>query len=492
MKNKTPIFIILLLSLSTYSQVIKVNGIRQFEINNSTIIKLDGIQQTTIPIDIIGSGGFKIRFKVGNNVNPTISQGTLTEINLISDIKGPITSTNPLKILDQAVFVTGDTVLENLLDTSSLTVNDLVSVSGAINALDNDMQLSRLELHNSLSQWKLRGFVHNITATSFTIGALTININAVTPTNCNNGFVDNVFVSIEATPDATYSAGNPLTTLTTITCETPDVDEDSNNSVPTVVEGMISDIIDLSSFKINGLTVFFDINTSFDNGEAEHLDIGTKVEVQGLLDTNTRFITADTIRFINHRVKIITPIMPADIILNQSINMLGQTILFTPETRDDDAIMSAGLLTQSQVEMRGFVDSQGQIFAQRVKYRGSPDSTHIHVRGDITSLNKPFVSINNIDIDATNSLFELDGGTVTIDAFFANLQVGMQLVIEDATFNQTTQKLTYGDIELVEQELEDDADQQKSATQTREIIGTGGVGLATVTGSEVIFHSSFE
>ena len=425
-------------------------------------------------------------------MNPTISQGTFTEINLISDIKGPVTSTNPLKILDQAVFVTGDTVLENVLNANSLNVNNLLSVSGAINALDNDMQLSRLELHDSLSQWKLRGFVHNITATNFTIGALTINKNAVTPTNCSNGFVDNVFVSIEATPDATYSAGNPLTTLTAINCETPDVDEDSNNSVPTVVEGMISDIIDLSSFKINGLTIFFDINTSFDNGEVEHLDIGTKVEVQGLLDTNTRFITADTIRFINHRVKIITPIMPADIILNQSINMLGQTILFTPETRDDDAIMSAGLLTQSQVEMRGFVDSQGQIFAQRIKYRGTPDLSDNTVRGNITSLNKPFLSINNIAINASNSELELNDEYVNLDTFFNALQVGMQLVIEDASYNQTTQTLSNGEIELVEQELEDDADQQSSATQTREIIGTGGVGLATVTGSEVIFHSSFE
>ncbi len=495
MKNKQLPYILLLLallvSIDMPAQVITVNGIRAFEIDSNTTIKIDGVLQTTVPIDIIGSGGYKIRFKVGNDVNPTISQGTLTEINLISDIKGPVTNTHPLQILDQTVFDTADTVLENLNDANDLQINDLVEVSGAINELDNDMQLSRLEKTNSLSQWKLRGFVHNITATSFTIGSLLINRNAVSATNCSAGFIDNAFVAITASPDNSYTAGNPLTTLTSITCETPDVDEDANNSVPTVVEGVISDVIDLSSFKINNLTVFFDLNTSFDNGEAEHLDEGTKVEVQGLLDTTTRFITADTIRFINHRVKIITPVMPADITINESITMLGQTILFTPETRDDDNIVATGLTLQSQVEMRGFVDSAGQMYAQRIKYRGTPDATDIRVRGDVTSINQPFLSINNIAVDSSGSLFELDGLLVSSSAFFAQLQEGMQVVMEDAVYNQSTGKLTFGDIELVEQELNDDPNHQKSSS-TKDIIGSGGFGFATLTGSEVIFHAGFE
>ena len=492
MKNKYTI-LFLLFANQIFAQTITLNKIREFTIDSNTIITVDGIIITNSNFfEIIGTGGYKSRFTIGNDVNTTISQGTFTEINLISDIKGPVTSINPLKILDQFVFVTGDTVLDNINSIDTLNLNDLVAVSGAISEVDNDIQLSRFELKNSLAEWKLRGFARNITATDFTIGSLTISRNSVASTNCNSGFINNVFVSIKASPDNSFTTGNPLTTLTSIECETADVDEDSNDSVPSVVEGVISEIIDLSSFKINGLTVFFDLTTSFDNGEAEHLDVGTKVEVQGLLDTNTRFISADTIRFINHRVKIITPVMPVDIILNQSITMLGQTILITPETRDDDAIISNGLISQAQVEMRGFVDSQGQLYAQRIKYRGTPDLSDNVVRGDITSLNKPFLTINNIAIDASGSLFELNDSIVNIDTFFNQIQLGMQLVIEDAIYNQATLKLTFGEIELVEQETEDDPDHQKTSSNSKEIIGTGGVGLATITATEVIFNSSFE
>ncbi len=501
MKLKNKIFktfaglLIVILSNNIYSQVLTVNGVREFTVDTNTIIRKDGIVVSQQKRDIIGTGGFKIRFRVANDVNTNISKGTFTEIDLISDIKGPVTALHPLTILDQSVLTTADTILDNITSIDNLTLGDFVSVSGSINENDNSMELSRLELDNTISEWKLRGFARNITATDFSIGTLTINSNAVTVTNCPNGFIENEFVEIKSTPDASFTAGNPLTTLTSIECQTPDVYQDSNDTIPVVVEGMVSEIIDLSSFRINDLVIFFDANTSFDNGETEHIDIGTKLEVQGFLDTNSRFINATTIRFVNHRVKFIATVMPSDIVIGESITIFGKQIVTTPDTRDDDVIISSGLMEQRQVEVRGFIDSAGSLFAERVKDKGAPDNQDVKLRGDITAISQPILEINGVSIDTSSSLFELSTGIVDASTFFAVIQVGMQAEIEQANYDNNTNILSVGTIKLIEQELEDDPDNAKNSknkSSKGDIIGTGGIGLATVTGVEIIFLSGFE
>ncbi|MCF6288254.1 MAG: DUF5666 domain-containing protein [Proteobacteria bacterium] len=493
------ILVILVKSQLLEAQIISVNEIRKFNIDSTTIVTLDGNVISDVSTGIIGTGGYKIRFKIGNDVNSTISQGTFSEVHMLSDIIGPVTSIQPLTILDQKVFVTADTVLENLTSGNQLVVGDLVKVSGAISAVDNSMELSRLELDNTISEWKLRGFARNITATTFTIGSLVINTNAVVASDCASGFVENSFVAIKATADLTYITAQPLTTLTSIECQTPDVDEDSNDSVPVVIEGVVSEFVDLVSFKINNLTIFFDATTSFDNGEPEHIDIGTKLEVQGLLDTNNRLIDAQTIRFIHHRVKIIAPITPADITIGQGIDIMGINVQVIPQTQDDDNIISAGINVAKQIEVRGFVDSDGTVFIQRVKDKGEIELDDTELRGDVTAINQPFINVLGVTIDTSNAEFELDDEYVTAAVFFAQLQVGMQLSIEDATYDSLTSTLLAGEVEIEEYELEDDPDynddnhdKQLSANNKIGIIGTGGVGIATITGTEIIFNSSFE
>ena len=490
--------LVFLITTNIQAKVITINGIRNFTIDQNTIITIDGIPGDESLFEIVGTGGFKTHFRVADDVNPNISMGTLSEIHLISDIKGPVTSINPFTIFDQPVFATGDTFLENLNDVTDLIIGDLTTVSGTINSQDNSIQLTRIELKPTIDEWKLRGFAKNITASNFTIGGLNIDLNGIVATDCPMGFINDVFVSIKATPDANYIAGGTLTTLTSIECQLPDIDEDSNDFVPVVIEGIVSKIVDLVTFKINNLTIFIDTDTNFDNGEAEHIDVGTKLEVQGILDTDNRLITAGTIRFIDHRVKIKAPVTPADIILNESIEILGQQIQMSPETIDDDELFTNGLNTPRQIEVRGFIDSQGNIYAQRVRDKGSPDSQDVTLRGDVNAINQPMITVNGVLIDASNSQFELNEGPATIAEFFAQLQVGMQLSIDNASYDAVTQQLSLGEIEIAEQETEDDPDNSNNGTpkllseNLKEIVGTGGIGLATITGNEVIFSSGFE
>jgi len=496
MQSKAKIIVLLVLFiLQSKAEVITLNDIRNFTIGPDTVIRVDDITVDQNLFEIIGIGGFKVRFRIGEDVNTTISQGTFSEINLISDVIGPVTSLQPLTIMDQEVFVTSETILENLSSASQLVVGDRVKVSGAISSVDNSIALSRLEKDNTLNEWKVRGFARNVNASTFTIGNLTVNTNAVAATNCNGVLAENDFVSIKATPDINYSLGQNLATLTEIECQTADVDEDPNDTVPVVVEGVISNIVDLVSFKVNNLTVFFDANTSFDNGEPEHIDAGTKVEIQGMLDTNNRFITAQTIRFIEHRVKIIAPVEPGSIVPDQSIEIMGIPVVIIPQTRDDDNIMSQGLNSAKQIEVRGFVDSMGTVYAQRVKDKGEADANDSRLRGDISAINRPLITVLGVTIDTSNSTFELETGAVDADAFFAHIQVGMQLAIEDASYDSINTVLSLGNIEIEEEEIEDDPDTNQNkaiSNTTKEIIGIGGVGLATITSIELIFSSGFE
>ncbi len=479
-------------------KILNVNDIRNYTINSSTILSIDGIIQNITTFEVIGSGGYKIRFKVAEDVNTTISQGTLEELHLISDIKGPITNLDPLEIMNQGSFITSDTILVNINNINSLQMGDDVSASGAIDAVTNSLQLSRLEKHSSnLSEWKIRGFVKNITANTFMIGGLTININAIMPSNCNNGFINNVFVSVKATPDAGFTGNNALTTLTSVECESPDVNQAMNNSIPSVVEGIVSDVINFDSFKINDLIILVDANTEFDNGELEHIDVGSKVEVQGLLNTTTREINASTVRFIHHRIKILAPASPIDI-TNNSLQLFNKIILTTPLTQDDDLLLINGISTDRQIEVRGFIDSAGQMYALRVRNRDTADAQNVKLRGDVTAINKPFLSINDILIDASFSEFQQLSGLVNndIDIFFNDLSTGMQASIKEATYDPISHIISLGLLEISEQEIEDDPNsittKSLGSITTKEVIGSGGVGLATITVPTLIFKSDFE
>ena len=83
-----------------------------------------------------------------------------------------------------------------------------------------------------------------------------------------------------------------------------------------------------------------------------------------------------------------------------------------------------------------------------------------------------------------------------IDTFFSSLQLGMQASIEEASYDNNSHIISLGKLEISELELEDDPDdlpsKNSSSPNIKEVIGTGGVGLATITIPNLIFKGSFE
>ncbi len=487
------------------------NDIRGLDVDSNTIITLDDQIITPPQLQEIIGLGYKGRFRVANDVNATVSTGTLTELHLIIDYKGIVTGLNPLRVMDQALLVTGDTVKVNFTDLTDLQPGDEVSVSGII-AADGSMQAGRVEkVSNPLSEWKVRGYltaVNNPTGT-VQIGGLRIASAGLTISDCPAALVVGEFVEIRGSADAAYQAGSTWQTASQLQCQAPDIDQDPDGAVPALVEGMVENLIDFSSFTLNELLVVIDGNTRFDNGELEHIDVGTKVEVQGILDSDNGILAASIIRFLNDRVKVKAAVAPADIVPGQSITLLGLTFRATPQTRDDEGILANGLTADRQVEVRGFVDDDGQLFALRVRDRGSPDVQSSDLRGVVTAVNAPLVEIQGVPLDTTGSELIVNDETVTAAVFFSMVRPGAQVEVDDATFDAVSGQLSGGTVELRETEEEDVPDGappqappakqgqvRKNIPQTKEIIGlgfTGGRGVATVTRTDnIIYRASFD
>ena len=109
----------------------------------------------------------------------------------------------------------------------------------------------------------------------------------------------------------------------------------------------------------------------------------------------------------------------------------------------------------------------------------------------------PQLAINNVNIDSTSSQFIIDENPVDMATFFAQLEVGMQVEISEAIYDDMSNELSAGIIELIEAEIEDDPDaagilEKSGQHHLKEIIGTGGVGIGTIYGTEIIFATGFD
>ena len=149
-------------------------------------------------------------------------------------------------------------------------------------------------------------------------------------------------------------------------------------------------------------------------------------------------LSADEIKFRQTRVRIEAGVNPIDITVGQSLEILGITVLATAATEDDDAILSAGLGGARQVEVRGFVDGNGDVIAEEVRDRGSVDNSDVRLRGPIDTISNPMFSILGVPVDSTGAAAYLDlqgSPLANIAAFFGLLSDGVIVEVEDAQLN---------------------------------------------------------
>lgn len=469
------------------SSEITINNIRNFITNSATIFKEDGV----IAPQSIGQGGtgFKVRYRVGSDASPDLTSGTIEEIDFINTHKGPITSVDPFKIFNIDALITADTFFDDNLSLENINIGDELKVSGFID-INSTVLVSRIESDDDpLTEWKISGYVSNLTTNQFNIHNQIIQIDGVIADNCDMGLINGEFVEIKATPDPQFMAGSPLSTVTDIECVPPGIGALPGDVIPVALEGFIdSEDIELNNvFTVAGQVINVSASTVYINGEIDDIVIGAKLEVEGLLNTTSSEIEALRIKFKEVRFKFEEPVLPGDVIVGESIQLFGRTIMTTPQLRDEDGIIGSGLNSETQVEVRGYADNEGNLFATRVRERGNPDASEVSADGQINAINEPMIEVFGITVDTTTSVFfDINGMPINATDFFAMITIGTEIEVEDAFVNESTNVISGGVIRI-------DEPDDGNRSQNQALGASIGLGIGTVTGqSDVIFANSFE
>ena len=106
-----------------------INEVREFTIDSQTTILRDGAEITEAELELEGRG-FATRVEVGTDVSDDFTSGTAVSVALDNNVKGPVTSTNPLAVLGHCVVATVDSLLAELSELRDVYLTDEVFVSG--------------------------------------------------------------------------------------------------------------------------------------------------------------------------------------------------------------------------------------------------------------------------------------------------------------------------------------------------------------------------
>ena len=382
--------------------------------------------------------GIVARIEIGADVNADFTSGTAVTVNAFNLVKGPVTGINPLRVLEQPIATTGDTVLADVPgnNIANLVIGDIVEVSGFADGA-NVIQASRLEYKPVGTQvWKLIGPASNVIAnTSFTVGTQLVVLNGVVPRDCVGGLSTGDLVEVKATSDPGFTpGGDTLDTVTDVECQVPGLGVPGNangNILDAEIEGIVTVINGPGDFIINGQRVVTNAGTLFEGGAAEDIVIGAKLEAEGDLDITTGILTADKIEFRETRVRIEAPVNIPGGGVGGSFTILDViTVNTTSLTDDDDGIIDgSGNSGNRQVEVRGFVDSNGDVFATELRDRGMGDPTDVRLRAPTTDTCDP----NSGDTELTMLGVTVDTDSTAVPLSFFNETVDPPVPLADNT-----------------------------------------------------------
>jgi len=465
---------------------------RVFDVSDTADVSIDDNAVTLQQMhDSIGTGDGWRTDSIVLSPDSTLTSGSVSKIEFENNLKGPITSTSPPSVLGQPFTVNGNTVLKGFTDVTQLAVGQFLEVSGFVDT-DSSIAASRVARDDtSPTPWRISGFItqFNGAISTATIGSAPggqpISFVGVSSTGCGAGPAIGDYITVLATPIASFTPGQVVDTVTQLSCRPLAAagatgDHDS-------FEGLIQSVVDPTTFTIADITVTVSSATLFKSGNADDLAAGVRVEVEGTFASPIA-LNARRIQFILPSIRFRAPVTPADVIPGVSITILGNTVLDSLQDRDEDAIMSGGLGATTQVEVRAYRDLLGQLFSTRVRSRGAPNANHYNLQAPAETIARPTLTALGLTVDSATSAFEDDNHVaITADQFFAAMSVGTLFEIEDASFDSLNNRL-YGGIVA----LSDDG--PAGALQAQTVGAASGKvgGTISTIALDLVFKNGFE
>lgn len=358
--------------------------------------------------------------------------GTASIVKAENVIKGPITdilagNDSQIEILGQLVEINSATVLTNnagdVLTVANFANDELVLVSGFVKA-SGVIAATRIEKKDSLSDYKLKGFIVIISANTFSIGNQVVEHSGVDKSNLPGGVLtDGSLYEVKASK--TFGGGGELIATR---IELEDIKDSEGSEIE--LEGYVTDDTGApGTFFIGSQQVQTNGATSFQGGLAADIKLGIEVEAEGQIVGG--ILIADEIEFeSNVEVEADTTAVNA---AGGTITLaVGGLVVNVNENTEISTIAGNDMLTDfmagggNHLQVRGNFDAGGgNIIATSVKEL--PANVAVSLQGPVTAKDATSITIMNIVVtpDATAEYQDASGVVIPdMAAFLMVVNVG--------------------------------------------------------------------
>jgi hypothetical protein len=366
----------------------------------------------------------------------------------VNEVRGAVAAksgVDTLTVNGQTVLIDGGTVLANTTGFAALGTSDNVEVHGVRDAA-GVIHATRVEkLAAGPVENEVRGAVSAKTATSFTIGGLTITTAGAVMVPAGADFANGDVVEVRL-------SGSTATRIAVEHLDHPEF-EHAVEGQELSFEGILSGYGVSSIFKVGTqqVTLATGTNLRIDGGVLTDLVDGMKVEAEGHTVTGG-ILTAEKIT-IKDSIRIEANADGAG-----KADVLGKTVKTTSLVKLSSNLTSTATITSGDgLRIRGFVNRDGvTITATRVDKQNPVQSNKTIIQGPVTGIDTTAHTFKILGITVTtgqatprpNDDSSNDNNTLTTtpDAFFAALTDGRSIVKAKGTFSGGTLAAT--EIEL--------------------------------------------
>ncbi len=380
---------------------------------------------------------------------------TASYVKFEEDIKGPIDAvgTDELTVLGQRVLLSAETTLDDDLDIATLVVGDVLEISG-LRGVDDVLEASFIELKDGdVSAYKVIGQIRDLddTAQTFRIGGLVVDYSVAELDDIDTLLED---MTVEVKDESlAYNPGDLSLLASKVEPAglgkggLPDDDEsgddgrdedDDADDREYKIEGLITSVIDDNTFEIGSIVVRHDANTEFEYGDATQLQLGVKVEVEGISGGELADILATEIEFADNSARVdgIVELVNLD---EETLVVFGVTVAVAGNTEmedDESDISLADVMPGDFVEVEG-VEVDGRLNASELEVEDEADETS--VRGIARDVDAENLSLSILGIGiVTSAGTQYEGFNdepLTAEEFFEALNDGQTSV--EAEWDET-------------------------------------------------------
>lgn len=410
-----------------------VNGVR-FETDDAEVI-IDG---ETRGEDALSVG---MVVTVQGEINDDGVSGTAQRILYDDELTGPVTSIeySPdgdallMRVLGFAVIVERNGTRFDDTTFDSLAVDDVVEVSGFIGE-GNRLRATRIERKSRFqpgrTEVELKGRVRNLTATTFTLGELTVDYSNAELDDIDSGaLADGLFVEVEGTLN-----GSTITASEIEGEDEPSRGGSFAEGEAVRLHGSVSRYVSNADFRINGTPV--DASSAGFSPADLTLFNGAVVQINGTW--NGSVLVADAVETRRGRIKVEASVDNVDADAGEiSLRLFSGTVdvLVDARTRFDDETDQVRRMTLADVRSGDFLEIEAYLLGDRLIAtlvdRDDPDDDVIRAPVESFVANSE-ITLLGITYQIGDTDYEdADDNTVDADSFFSLLQIGDLVEIED-------------------------------------------------------------